>query len=94
MHNFSYFEGTGYDEYIESEMIDHKKSILKELGQFIKPECVKDFADLLHYGFREECPAALKLADRFNLTQIDFCAIEENIQYFREEYELKAEQAY
>jgi len=87
MYNFSYEDR--YDEYIESEMIDHKKNILKELEQFIKPEHVKDFADLLHYGFRKECPAALKLADRFNLTQIDFCAIEENIWHFHEEYALK-----
>ena len=51
------------------------------------------FAKVLAYAWFDSQADAIKLADNLNLSKLDFLAINEDIEAFREEYLINQEEA-
>jgi hypothetical protein len=80
---------TFFEEDIETtqiieEMYNRKVNVLNKLKGIIHPLYLEKFAKVLECSFFEELPEAQSLADLFNFNPIDFAAISEDTDRFKE----------
>lgn len=82
------------NEMIENEMYKVRMIALRKLSStFVHPPLLIDFALNLAYGFFESHKSAEKIADSLDLCKLDFLAIQEEFESFKEEYLIEFELA-
>jgi hypothetical protein len=77
------------DEYLEREMQRHRKCALKSISYVmqVKPtESNESFILMFVYAWQENLPAAINLAEQVNLCKLDFLALAEDFDGFKETY--------
>jgi hypothetical protein len=86
------YEDTYYDykqqcikDMIENEMQRTRDQALRNLSSVVHFE-TETFTKVLAYSYFEEQEDALRLADQLNLCKLDFLAIVENFDRFKDEY--------
>lgn len=73
------------NELIEKEMHRTKALALKNLSSVVHFE-TEEFAQILAYSWFDSLGAADKIADKLHLSKLDFLAIGEDFEGFKEEY--------
>lgn len=73
------------DDLIENEMHKHKEATLHSISKVVHFE-TEALMKILGYSFLESFPDAERLAKRLNLSQVDFFAINEDFDSFKEYY--------
>ena len=83
-----------YNNFINSKMNQKKENILKELKNIIHPAYVEQFAEILKYSWSEEFSIARSLAEDLNFCTIDFLALSDDLEGFKDLYnkEFESEQ--
>lgn len=89
------YEMNVLDEMIEREMHKTKDTALRTLSKsFVHPPfLIMKFAHTLAFGYWESNEHATILADELGLCKLDFLAIAEDFEGFREEYLKNYEEA-
>lgn len=89
------YEMNVLDEMIDSEMHKVKEQVLRKLNShFVHPsDLIMKFAHTLAFGYWESNEHATILADELGLCKLDFLAIAEDFEGFKEEYLRNYEQA-
>lgn len=73
------------DDMIEKEMHNTRIQALRKLSSLVahsKPE----IGNILAYAYFDSIGDAIKLADKLDLSKLDFLAIQEDLEAFKEEY--------
>ena len=73
------------NERIEKEMYNTKGHALRKLSSIVA-HFNDEFALILAYSWFDSLPSAEKIADELDLSKLDFLAIQEDFDGFREEY--------
>lgn len=73
------------DNMIENEMQRTKKQAIRSISTCVHFQ-TELFAKLMAYGYFESTDDAMKLADIFNLGKLDFLAIQDDFDAFKEYY--------
>jgi hypothetical protein len=74
-----------FNEFIEKEMHICKSNVLKVLAHSVHSN-TEDFALMLAYCYFDCMPTGMKIADKLNLGKLEFLAVQEEFEAFREEY--------
>jgi hypothetical protein len=81
------YEDQLMNDYIEKEMHKVKKSASRKLSKtFVHPKLLNEFALTLAYGYFDSCDYAEKITEALDLSKLDFLAIQEDLDAFKEEY--------
>jgi hypothetical protein len=86
------YEYNAMNDFIEKEMHKHKENTLKKLSSFMHFE-TEDFVKILSYAWFDSLETASRLAEKLNLSKIDFLSIEEDLEGFKKEYLKNYEEA-
>jgi hypothetical protein len=82
------------NEYIEKEMYNTRKEAMKKLSSIVThPKCIDDFALTLAYSWFDSQKSAENIANEFDLDKLDFLAIQEAFEAFKELY-IKEQESY
>jgi hypothetical protein len=75
-------------DFIEKEMHNTRKDALLKLSSMVvtSNDNVESVANILAYGYFDNHPDAEKLAQQLDLCKMDFLAIQEELDAFKEEY--------
>lgn len=82
----------GLNDFIEKEMHNVRKFALRKLASVVAPSHVASFASVVAYSWFDSQLDAEKIANDLDLCKLDFLAIQEEFEAFKEEY--LAEQQY
>jgi hypothetical protein len=74
------------DKLVMQEMYKLKNQVLKKLSSVIAYPDLQDIAYILAYGYFDHMPYAEKIAHQLNLGRLDFLALQEDVEAFKEEY--------
>jgi hypothetical protein len=75
------------DDWMEKEMDQVKRKALIKLSRYLVQDAqTSKFAEILSYSWWDSIPAAEKIADSLDLCKLDFLAIDENLEFFKDEY--------
>lgn len=75
------------NELVEKEMHNTRTQALKKFDSVIAhSNTVEAFAKILSYSWFDSLPDAEIIADRFELSKLDFLAINNDFEGFKEEY--------
>lgn len=80
------------NEMIEKEMQRTKEQALKTIQSIAHFE-TELFTKVLAYAWMDSQPDAIKLADKLDLSKLDFLAVTEEFEEFKEEYLKNYEEA-
>lgn len=76
----------GLNDFIEKEMHNVRKFALGKLASVVAPSYIENFASVVAYSWFDSHPAAEKIANDLDLCKLDFLAIQEELEAFKEEY--------
>lgn len=82
------------DHEIKTEMHNRRLEVLNKLRAIVHPLYVEQFAKILHYSWQENFEESQTLAEYLDLDPIDFCAIAENAEEFKELILIEREEIY
>lgn len=74
------------NEIVEKEMQRTKEQALKTIRSIAHFNFSRQMISVLAYAWMDSQPDAINLADKLNLSKLDFLAVMENVEAFREEY--------
>jgi len=78
-HFSSMAQEMSYENYIEKEMYNQKRTALAKLKSIVHPEYLEEFAKIISFAHSEGLPEAEKISDLLFLSQQEFAAIEEDV---------------
>lgn len=73
------------NEMIENEMYNTRKKAIVKLSS-VAAHFTNDWALMIAYCYFDSIASAEKIADQLHLCKLDFLAIQEDLQGFKEEY--------
>lgn len=73
------------DEMIQKEMQRTRDSALRSLSSVVHFQTL-NFTRVLAYAWFDSQPDAIKLSDDLNLSKLDFLAVNDDFEGFKEEY--------
>lgn len=80
------------NELVEKEMHNVKKAALRKVSSLVAHfNDVEAFAKILSYSWFDSLPDAEMIADRFQLSKLDFLAINDDFDAFKEEFLMNQE---
>jgi len=87
MYAYSIFEYEDQimDEMIEKEMQRTRDQAVTSLSRVVHFETL-NFTRILSYSWFDSQPEAVKLADQLNLGKLDFLAVNDDFESFKEEF--------
>lgn len=74
------------EEIVEKEMQRTKERALRKLSKLVHPTINREFCDILIFAWMESQESAEKIANLLDLGKMDFLAIQEDVDGFREEF--------
>lgn len=76
-----------FDELIETQMYETKRESRKKISPcFAHPKFISSYSLFLARSYFDSCESAIKLAEDLDLCKLDFLAILEDFEAYREEY--------
>lgn len=79
---------------INTEMHNRRLEAINRLSKIVHPRYVDQFAKILYYSWQENLAEAETIADAVDFYPIDFCAIAENVNEFKDLLLIERESSY
>lgn len=73
-----------FDERVRSKMERQKQEYIKYFCSLVGADIGEEFAMILASAYEFGCPVAERIAKKFGFNQMDFLAIEENFEDFKQ----------